>query len=178
MISIFNRYKGHITLTPGRFEITKKIHYEWINITEIISLVGGAFGVLIGFTMIALFEIIYFCCLNSFKRRFNQFRKIRIATFFSIKYSSWKNAIFNEFDEIYKRSEIFILKNILEPYRSINDRLLWIFVTIILFSFSLLFIYSIWHRSFADLLIVSLSNTKIASSTVNSYHHLNQQPLK
>lgn len=148
--------------------IIKQIRYEWINLTEIIANIGGAFGVFIGFSMISIFEVIYFCCFELKPKRINEFRLIRLKQFSQIKINRkiLHQIILNEIEKIQKQTEIFILKYILKiPFQCFH-RLMWIFITIILFLLSILFIQIIWIRSYSNPLIVSIGSTNVPTSMV------------
>lgn len=168
-------------MRPNRFHIFKKIRYDWINTTEMIASIGGAFGVLIGFSMIIFFEIPYFCfVLTQKKKRINELRKNRedisiqvpLRRYFAgseivTERKKYYQKFDNKIDRIQQKTQIFILKQILNRSLNLKHRLAWITVTIALFLCSILCVHIIWFRSYADPLIVSLSNTRIPTSMVS-----------
>lgn len=159
-------YKGSIRQVSSEFQFTKKIRYEWITKTEIIANIGGVFGVLVGFSMISLFEIIYFGFIYKFKEI--TIRDFRLKKFFKHKkLSTFQRSMANEINRIANRTEMFMFKNILRSKISWMHRSLWILVTIGLIYWSFIFVNAIWLKSFADPIIVSLSKRMIPTSMVN-----------
>lgn len=163
-----------IVSRPNRFQIIKKIRYEWINLIEIIANIGGTFGVFVGFSMLAIFEIFYFCFVLPCKKEINTNRLRRMThPFMNIQDGKmdkkrFKRIIKNEIDEVYGKTEIFLLKYLLKLSLPRIDRILWFLVTFFFILLSVYFTYSIWDRSYSDPLIVSLSNTHIPVAMVSN----------
>lgn len=167
-----------IYLGGDRLQINKKVRSEWMNSAEIISKIGGAFGVFIGFSMLTFAELLYFGCapLKS-KRHINDLREARediinlnatkkIQFCRHLKKMEMKNLIKkNEIYQIEIKTQIALIKHILRS--SGVGRVILAIVIIAFFLISIWFVYIIWIRSYSDPLILTLSNTKISTATVS-----------
>lgn len=164
--------KANVSLHSTRLQLTKVTRYEYINTAELISLIGGAFGVLIGFSMIFVVELFFFLFIFPSRMPLSQYRHIRWSKYYgkrshNTKYQRYTRIYQNEIFFIRTYTQTTILRLIFNHSFGIKKQLVLMLTTIMLVLLSVWFVRVIWMRSYSDPMIVTISNTKTSTSNVS-----------